>query len=99
MRAIFQQQKHFEFSNSRSKFQELTELLFSQDVQRMKLDTLEILIGNEGRELQRTLLEDHVKVRGVGDVGDYVIGKDGVVRGYKRITEKNQNNFWCNYSW
>ena len=76
------------FSNSQSKFQELINLLFSRDVQGMELNTVETLVGNEGRELQRTLLEDHVKVRGVGDVGAFVIGKDGVLRGYKRITEK-----------
>lgn len=85
---IFYKQKHFEFHNSKSKFHELTDLLLSRDVQRMKLDNVEILVANEGRELQRTLLEEHIKARGIGNVGTFVIGKDGVVRGCKRITER-----------
>ncbi len=84
----FNKKKDNEFHNSESKFHKLTGLLLSRDVQRMKLENVELLVANEGRELQRSLLEEHVKVRGIGNVVDYVIGKDGVVRGYKQITER-----------
>ncbi len=84
----FYKSKHFEFHNSKNRFHELTDLLISRDVQRMKLNNVENLVANEGRELQRSLLEEHVRARGIGDVVDFVIGKDRVVRGYKRIIER-----------
>lgn len=54
----------------------------------MRHSTLEHLITIEGRELLRRLFEEHIKLRGVGDVGDSVIGADGVKRCHKRVHKR-----------
>lgn len=54
----------------------------------MEHDILEVLISCEGRELQRRLLEEHIKLRGMGDVGTNIIGADGIKRTHKRIRQR-----------
>ncbi|MBF0316367.1 MAG: ISKra4 family transposase [Oligoflexia bacterium] len=54
----------------------------------MDLTDLEKLIMSEGRELMRKLLEEHLELRGHGDIGSSVEGSDEIVRKNKRDTTK-----------
>lgn len=54
----------------------------------MKQSEVETLILNEGRELQRRLLEDHIKLRGLGDLGASIMGADGIERTHKQICQR-----------
>ena len=78
--------KHFLFAEE--KFLELTRWLTSSETIRMKHSKLENAITIEGRELLRRLLEEHIKFRGLGDVGSYIVGSDGVTRSHKRIHKR-----------
>ncbi len=78
----------FEFDVSKRKFDELTDLLLRSDIQEMKLSEVESIVGCEGRELQRSLLEEHIRSRGLGDVGDFLIGTDKVIRTHKRVATR-----------
>jgi len=51
----------------------------------MHLGSLESLIELEGREIQRLMLEEHIGLRGPGNVGESVEGSDNVLRSHKRI--------------
>jgi hypothetical protein len=66
----------------------LTQILASSKTMGMEHDILEVLISCEGRELQRRLLEEHIKLRGMGDVGTSIIGADGIKRTHKRIRQR-----------
>ena len=72
------------FTSSEEKFVQLTDLLRSNPVKRMKLSEVESLISHEGRELLCRLLQDYVDDRGLCDVGEFVTGSDGIVRSHKR---------------
>ena len=54
----------------------------------MKHSTVEDIITTDGRELQRRLFEEHVDLRGMGDVGARILGSDGVMRTHKRVLER-----------
>lgn len=54
----------------------------------MRHSDLESLITIEGRELLRRMFEEHIRLRGVGDIGSHVIGADGVIRSHKRLRRR-----------
>jgi len=62
------------FHCSEEKFFELTQQLTSGETVNMKHSALENTITVEGREFLRRLLEEHIKFRGLGDVGDSIKG-------------------------
>ncbi len=49
---------------------------------------METFLGTEGRELIRTLLEDHIRFRGIGDIGQVVVGADGITRAYRQVRSR-----------
>ena len=73
------------FHGSIERFFELMTKLQSKDVMKMHLGSLESLIEGEGREIQRLMLEEHIGLRGPGNVGESVEGSDNVLRSHKRI--------------
>ena len=76
------------FTSAEEKFVQLTDLLRSNPVKRMKLSEVESLISHEGRELLCCLLQDYVDDRGLCDVGEFVTGSDGIIRSHKRASER-----------
>lgn len=72
------------FLSSQEQFFKLTHRLSSSETMRMKHSALENLITVDGRELMRRLFEEHIKLRGFGDVGECVNGSDGIQRSHKR---------------
>ncbi len=73
------------YQGSLERFYGLTAKLQTSTATDMRLTDLESLIEVEGREVLRCLLEEHIQLRGPGDVGLSVDGADGVVRTHKRI--------------
>lgn len=73
------------FISSKEKFFELTQLLTSSETMEMRHSSLENMITIDGRELLRRLFEEHIKLRGIGDVGPSIIGSDAVERAHKRL--------------
>jgi hypothetical protein len=76
------------FSSSEDQFLKLTQCLSSSETMLMKHSALENLITVEGRELLRRLFEEHIKLRGDGDIGAAVRGSDGIDRTHKRIRQR-----------
>lgn len=76
------------FTSAEEKLVQLTDLLSSNPVKKMKLSEVEDLIINEGRELLCRLLQDYVDERGLCDVGEFVTGSDGIVKSHKRVRER-----------
>ena len=76
------------FSFSEEKFLKLTQCLSSSETMRMRHSALENLITVEGRELLRRLFEEHIKLRGYGDIGNAIRGSDGINRAHKRIRQR-----------
>lgn len=77
------------FAASMERLLELTEKLQGPAALSMQLSSLESLVATDGRELLRTLLEEHVHLRGVGDLGPALVGNDEVVRTHRRIRSMN----------
>ena len=73
---------------SNSKYLQLTSRLQIIETRLMRHSELEKNLGVEGRDLIRTLLEDHIRFRGLGDLGPSVIGSDNVERKYKQIRSR-----------
>lgn len=76
------------FSFAQESFFQLTQHLVSRETMGMKHSSIENIITVDGRELQRRLFEEHVNLRGIGDIGAYVIGVDGIARTHKRVHER-----------
>jgi len=76
------------FASSQQLFNELTKELSSMKAKNMDFTSLEGLIEKKGREVLRKLLEEHLRNRGVGNVGPAIVGKDEEHRGYKKVTSK-----------
>jgi hypothetical protein len=76
------------FNAAERKFFELTQRLASSETIGMRHSELENIITLEGRELLRRLLEEHIELRGLGDVGKSILGSDGVKRTHKRIRKR-----------
>lgn len=69
-------------------FHNLTNLLRCEKNHRMKLSDVEHLVKNEGKTLLCSLLQSHINDRGDGDVGDFIVGSDGIPRHYKRLGKR-----------
>lgn len=80
--------KKVTFVSSQEAFFQLTQSLSSIETMKMKHSIVENIIAIDGREVQRRLFEEHVNLRGLGDVGDYIIGNDKIVRTHKRIFKR-----------
>ena len=76
------------FPFAQERFFQLTQHLISRETMSMKHSSIENIITVDGRELQRRLFEEHVSLRGLGDVGTHVIGVDGIVRTHRRVHER-----------
>lgn len=76
------------FHSSMEKFQALTKRLVSPETRAMTHSDLEKLLTEEGRELMRRLYQDHLNLRGRGDVGASVTGSDQVERTHRREAER-----------
>lgn len=72
------------FHGAMEKFLELTAKLESKAVNKMHLSSLESLIETDGREIQRLMLEEHIRLRGSGDIGEAIEGSDEVIRSHRR---------------
>lgn len=72
------------FISTTEKYLELTEYLQSSKTNKT-ISELENLLSCEGRELMRRLLEEHLKMRGPGDIWKSIIGSDGIKRSYKQL--------------
>lgn len=73
------------FEAAEQKFENLKGRLASAETLAMTHSDLERLLELEGRELLRLLYQAHLDVRGPGDVGQSVVGADGVERTHKRL--------------
>ena len=76
------------FKNSREHYEEVTDFLLEEKTQKMTLDEVEHIVKTKGRDLQRSLLEEHIASRGTGDLGSSLKGTDGVERTHKKISER-----------
>jgi hypothetical protein len=76
------------FFRSTRVFEELTNRLASREVLGMTHGELERLLDKDGRELIRHLLQDHLDLRGPGEVGGEVVGTHGVRRPHPRMRER-----------
>lgn len=63
----------------------MTDFLKDKQSHNLELSELENYINQDGRELLRRLLIGHLEERGVGDIGLFVIGTDGIKRTHKRV--------------
>lgn len=72
------------FHGALEKFMEMTGKLLAGETQAMHLGSLESLIETDGREMLRRMLEEHVRLRGIGNIGEAVEGSDSVVRTHLR---------------
>jgi hypothetical protein len=73
------------FSAAEEQFREMKEFLQSFASHRLDLSGLEDRLSTDGRELLRHLLLAHLAERGVGDIGESVLGADGILRTHKRL--------------
>ena len=66
------------------KFIEITDHLRGEVLSAGTHSDVETYLEEDGRELLRLLLQEHLASRGSGRVGEAVCGADGVVRPHKR---------------
>ncbi len=76
------------FANAENKFFQLTELLSNSHTKKMWLSEVESIVNKEGRELLRRLLQGHADERGLCDMGDVLVGSDGIARTHKRMRDR-----------
>lgn len=76
------------FSHSEEGFFKLTHHLNSAETMVMRHSAIENIIANDGREVLRRLFEEHIDLRDPGDVGDHIVGADGIIRTHKRVRER-----------
>lgn len=73
------------FSQTREMLEGLLERLGSAETMAMEHRALEALVKEEGRKVLNRALQDHLSLRGLGEVpGGKVTGADGEVRGRRR---------------
>lgn len=72
------------FSESMAAFLKMTERLQKADTKTMTASQLESLVVTDGREVLRILLQDKIRMSGVGDIGSSLEGHDGIVRTHRR---------------
>ncbi len=68
------------YSQGRQNFEDIVEYLDSKETSEMTHSQLERELEKKGRELMRTLLQEHLDNRGPGQCDDPVEGADGVKR-------------------
>ncbi len=76
------------FGDAERKFGELMETLKGRKAGAMDFSDLEKMIEKDGREILRSLLEAHIKARGLGDIGPALEGSDDLLRTHRRIGER-----------
>lgn len=76
------------FHFAKESFFQLTQHLTSGQTIYMKHSSIENIITVDGRELQRRLFEEHINLRDIGNIGEYIIGSDCVKRTHKREHER-----------
>lgn len=76
------------FHDSLEKFMALTQELQSSKSRILQLSSLESLVAERGREILRTMLEEHIQLCGSGDVSLSVIGSDKTNRTHRRERAK-----------
>jgi len=76
------------FAGSTEKYFELTKYLQSAETSVMTISDLEKLLSGFGRELMRQLLEEHLLIRGYGDIWKSIVGYDGIERNYKQLRQR-----------
>ncbi|MBP6219471.1 MAG: hypothetical protein KA436_12880 [Oligoflexales bacterium] len=72
------------FQGSMEQYLDLRRELQATKTLGMQLSSLEELVEVRGREILRTMLEEHIELRGLGIVGDEVKGSDGLNRTHLR---------------
>jgi hypothetical protein len=82
------------FSAAEEKFGDMKEFLQSPASQQLDLSGLEDRLSTDGRELLRHLLLAHLAERGVGDIGDSVLGSDGILSTHKRLRIRTMNTLF-----
>jgi hypothetical protein len=80
------------FSAAEETFGKMKEFLQSSASHQLDLSSLEERLSTDGRELLRHLLLAHLAERGVGDIGDSVLGSDGILRTHKRLRIRTINS-------
>lgn len=78
----------YSFTESEQKFHEMTTFLQSNEAKGLDLSRLEGFLFQEGRDLFRRLLRAHLSERGPGDIGESVVGADGIDRSHKRLRNR-----------
>jgi hypothetical protein len=76
------------YAQARQNFEHLVGYLDSKETSGMTHSELERELEKKGRELMRTLLQEHLKNRGPGKCDPPVEGADGVVRSRVRLQER-----------
>ncbi len=76
------------FRTSAQVFLALTQHMGSRETMSMRHSSIENIISTDIRELSRNIFEEHIDLRNLGEVGDSIVGSDGVVRTHKRILER-----------
>lgn len=76
------------FCKSREAFENMVTRLSSNEVKGFDHAQLERLVDQEGRDVLRQLVQDHLDVRGDGSVAEAVEGDDGVERTHRRIRSR-----------
>lgn len=82
------------FSIAEETFGTMKEFLQSPASHQLDLSSLEERLSTDGRELLRHLLLAHLAERGVGDIGDSVLGSDGIRRTHKRLRTRTINTLF-----
>jgi hypothetical protein len=82
------------FSAAEEKFGTMKEFLQSAASQQLDLSGLEERLSTDGRELLRHLLLAHLAERGVGNIGDSMLGSDGILRTHKRLSTRTINTLF-----
>lgn len=72
------------FEKSRELHENLVSKLTSREVLSLDHASLERLVEEDGRELLRQMLQDHLNYRGSGEAARAVVGEDGVGRTHRR---------------
>jgi hypothetical protein len=76
------------FSFASKSFFMLTQRLSTGETVIMKHSKVEDILTSDGRELLRRLFEEHIDLRDIGNVGEYVIGADNIIRTHRRMRER-----------
>lgn len=76
------------YAQARQNFEHIVGYLDSKETSGMTHSELERELEKKGRELMRTLLQEHLKNRGPGKCDPPVEGADGVVRSRVRLQER-----------